>query len=375
MPNPRYRVGIDCRLAGRKHAGIGRYIEQLVRELLKQKSALQYVLFFDNVEQAHEVLTGVENPSSEIVITHTARHYSIAEQLRLPQHFRAHHLDLLHVPHFNIPLLYSGKTVVTIHDLLWHEYRGAHVTTLPAWKYWPKYLMYRQVVRAAVQKAQRIFVPTQTVAGQVKKYYPTQQEKIFVTSEGVEERFFAPLPAPDFSPKRQLVYLGSLYPHKNVRVVVDALANLPGYTLLLVSARSIFQEQMMQYIKEKALTERVKFLGYLSDSEVITLLQESTALVQPSLSEGFGLTGLEAMAAGVPVIASEIAVFQEVCREHATYFQPNSPESFVTAVRVVEQNNRFVVGKSSQSFAREYTWSSMAKCIQQHYYEVLQDSV
>lgn len=375
MPNPRYRVGIDCRLAGQKHAGIGRYIEQLVRELLKQKSTLQYVLFFDSVEQASEVLAGSESPSSEIVITHSARHYSIAEQLRLPQHFGAHHLDLVHVPHFNIPLLYKGKIVVTIHDLLWHEYRGAHVTTLPTWKYWPKYLMYRQVVRAAAQKAKRIFVPTQTVAGQVEKYYPAQKSKIVVTSEGVEERFFAPLPPRDFTPKPQFVYLGSLYPHKNVRVVLDALASLPNYTLLLVSARSVFQEKIMKYVQEKQVADRIKFLGYLSDTEVIKLLQESTALVQPSLSEGFGLTGLEAMAAGVPVIASETTIFQEVYQEHATFFQPDSPDSFVTAVRVVEQSNRFVVGKSSQAFARRYTWSSMAECIQHHYLEVLQDAV
>lgn len=367
MPDHTPRIGIDCRLAGQRHAGIGRYIENLVRELLAQEKHTEWVLFFSDQEQANQVLLHYKELSHvTVVLVPKTRHYSISEQFKLPQYFEAQHLDLLHIPHFNIPLFYKGKIVVTIHDLLWHEYRGARVTTLPKWKYWPKYLIYRYVVSQAVRRALKIFVPAQTVAHQITRYYPEVSEKIVVTSEGVEQRFFGELPK---SPavKKQVVYLGSLYPHKNIKVVLDALKLLPEYKLLLVSARTVFADQVQKYIEQQNLTQQVEFLGYLSDKEVATLLQESTALVQPSRSEGFGLTGLEAMAVGTPVIASDIPIFHEIYKTQAFFFDPSDPESFATALRIVENTDRKTYQIAAQEFAGSYKWSAMAAIIAKYY--------
>ena len=371
MPDHPSRIGIDCRLAGQRHAGIGRYIENLVRELLAKELGTEWVLFFSDQEQADQVLLECKALSHvKVVIVSSTRHYSLSEQFKLPKYFEAEHLDLLHVPHFNIPLLYRGKIVVTIHDLLWHEYRGAQVTTLPKWKYWPKYLVYRYVVSEAVRRAVKIFVPAQTVAHQVTRYYPAFSEKIVVTSEGVEQRFFAQLPK-EPAVKKQIVYLGSLYPHKNIKVVLDALKLLPEYTLLLVSARTVFADQVQQYIEQQNLSQQVQFLGYLSDQEVTTVLQESTALVQPSRSEGFGLTGLEALAAGTPVIASDIPIFHEVYKTQAFFFDENDSESFATALHIVENTNRRTYQVSAQEFARSYQWSAMTETIAKHYEAIL----
>jgi glycosyltransferase involved in cell wall biosynthesis len=371
MPDHTPRIGIDCRLAGQRHAGIGRYIENLVRELLAKEQHTEWVLFFSDQEQADQVLLQYKELSGvTTVVVPETRHYSISEQFKLPQYFEAQHLDLLHVPHFNIPLFYNGKIVVTIHDLLWHEYRGAQVTTLPKWKYWPKYIIYRYVVSQAVRRALKIFVPAQTVAHQVTRYYPEVSEKIVVTSEGVEQRFFGQLPK-EPTVKKQIVYLGSLYPHKNVKVVLDALKLLPEYKLLLVSARTVFADQVKKYIEQQNLTQQVQFLGYLSDQEVAALLQASTALVQPSRSEGFGLTGLEAMAAGTPVIASDIPIFHEVYKTQAFFFDPNDPESFATALHIVESTNRKTYQVAAQEFARSYQWSVMADTIAKQYLAIL----
>ena len=128
-------IGIDCRLAGLKHAGIGRYVANLVSRLPKLDSQINWVLFFSDSEQAQEVLPNNQDIPLIKIIFAPIKHYSLAEQVQLPTIFNQEKLDLLHVPHFNVPWFYKGKTVITIHDLLWHEYRGLNATTLSPWKY------------------------------------------------------------------------------------------------------------------------------------------------------------------------------------------------------------------------------------------------
>src|SRR3990167_8770815 len=113
------RIGIDARLAGFKHGGIGRYTEELLRYLTRGKTNHQWIVFLYEKRQ----LPWLERARNVKIIYAPIRHYTFAEQLKPPQIFGAENLDLLHVPHFNIPLAYSKPYVVTIHDLLWHERR------------------------------------------------------------------------------------------------------------------------------------------------------------------------------------------------------------------------------------------------------------
>jgi glycosyltransferase involved in cell wall biosynthesis len=358
MSNRQYRVGVDCRLAGRRHAGIGRYTENLVRELLQLPNSFAWVFFFHDQLQANQVLEGIDLTKHDVeIIFCPVQHYSFTEQLQLPKIFSSAKLDLLHIPHFNVPVFYTGKIVVTIHDLLWHEYRGATVTTLPAWQYWPKYFMYRFTVQTAVSRAKEIIVPTQTVSQQVLKYYPSAKSKLHITYEGVEPRFFV---QHDKKAQPVLLYVGSLYPHKNVKVVIDALTQLPEYTFKIVSARSAFEHTLRHYSTQKNLNNRVEFLGFQDDQKVAELLHTATALVQPSLSEGFGLTGLEALASGTPVIASNIPIFHEIYKDQAKFFEPKNSADFVEAVRRVEKLNRTKFSKAARQFAQQYDWSKMA---------------
>ncbi len=356
------RVGIDCRLAGQRHAGIGRYTEHLVRELLQRQTPYRWVLFFSDQEQADQVLANVSYEGTVEVVLAPVQHYSLGEQLQMPSIFNQQRLDILHIPHFNVPFMYSGKVVVTIHDLLWHEYRGSAVTTLPKWQYWPKYVMYRLTASHAIRKAAAIIVPTQTVAKQVARYYPETVAKTVVIAEGVAPHFFekSSIPTPK-AVQKYFVYLGSLYPHKNVTTVIQALRELPEYSLKVVSSRSAFQQRLAAFVSEQKLTDRVEFMGYQSDEKVRALLGEATALVQPSLSEGFGLTGLEAMAAGTPVIASDIPVFREVYQHHALFFSPQDTASFVQAAQTAATMDRQKHLKAAQTYAKQFQWSKMAE--------------
>lgn len=359
-------IGIDCRLAGVDHAGIGRYIEELVRHVISDQS-LRWVLFFHHGNQ----LSWLQPTSNVKVVLAPIRHYTLTEQLFMPGIFAQQKLDLLHVPHFNIPLVYTGNLVVTIHDLLWHEQKGAHVTTLSPTIYAVKHIAYTFVAGQAISRSKKIFVPTHTVKASIMQQYPTvNAEKIHVTYEGVGDVFHYADQSKNTRDKI-LFYTGSLYPHKNLLLVVHALKKLPDYELHISSSRTVFSDEFLKEVHRLGLQSRVKHLGRLSDEQLLSCYQRSFALVQPSLSEGFGLTGVEALAAGLPVLASDIPVFHEIYKEAFIPFDPQNVKSFVSAVHLLENSNRQDGISKGRAVAREYSWKKMAHETVKHYKDVL----
>ncbi len=349
----KFRIGIDCRLSGANHAGIGRYVEELVKRVT-QNPVFHFVLFFHDEEQSSVFKFG----SNVTTVYAPVRHYSVAEQLKMPAIFGNAQLDVLHVPHFNVPLLYAGKTVVTIHDLLWHERKGATQTTLSPLRYALKYQAYRQIVARALSHANQIIVPAKTVQNSIVHLFPSlDSQKISVTYEGVDPSWFRPV-LKNTKREKVLMYTGSLYPHKNVLTVVRALEKLPDYKLVISSSRSVFATQFLQEIADLGMERRVQYVGRLSDAELKLRYATATALVQPSLSEGFGLTGVEAMAAGIPVIASNIPIFNEIYQDHASYFDPENVEAFAQAVLDLEKKKPNLT--NAQDFVRRYSWDMMA---------------
>ncbi len=366
------KIGIDARLSGAKHAGIGRYTQNLIRELLKENKKNTFVLFFHDQEQANDVLAEYSKHKKLKVVITPIKHYSFAEQKVLPKLFALENLDLLHVPHFNIPILYKGKKIITIHDLLWHEYKGGSVTTLNPVTYTLKYLFYRLVTRIAVHTAEKILVPAQTIKDTVIRFYPKTKNKIIVTKEGaqiVDGKKHANLP----KFKNTFLYVGSLYPHKNLNLVLQSLSSLPKYKLLIAGSRNVFQDQVKSYIKYKNIENQVEFLGYVNDVELTKLYQQVTALVQPSFSEGFGLTGVEAMSFGTSVLASDIPIFKEIYQNAAFYFSPYSTASFIQAVHALEMNTD-KINTEGIAIAKSYSWEKMAAETLAAYQEVLKSN-
>lgn len=328
------------------------------------------MLFFFDQAQADEIISPLQNSNKKNVTIRIAQipHYSLAEQLQLPQVFNSEPLDLLHVPHFNVPIAYRSKFVVTIHDLLWHQTKGRGVTTLPSWQYWLKYGAYRFVTSQAVNRSARILVPSQTVAKTISKHYPSAHAKLVITPEGIDPVFRQQKPSKRH--QNQLLYVGSLYPHKNVELVLKALVQLPEHELVLVGTRDVFAERTKQLAESYEVSDRVIWRGRLSNAELAQQYAEATTLVQPSLSEGFGLTGVEAMACSTPVLASDIPVFREVYQDAAVYFDPHSVESFIAALKTLPKNTQKLLD-AGRKVQQEYQWQHTAKQTWNVYHEAL----
>jgi len=352
------RIGIDCRLAGLSHAGIGRYISSFVPKVLSLlQDEAEVVLFCSTKEQARD-LCFAKSPRIEIVIA-PYKHYSLAEQTVFLSVLNKQKLDLLHVPHFNVPYFYAGTFVVTIHDLLWHKQRGLQVTTLNPVVYWLKYFFYTHIVARAVSRAKKIFVPSQTIATELAATYPIAKEKTVVTYEGVGDSLLK-VQLPTLARKTNtLLYVGSLYPHKNIAIVLQLLQQHPELKLEVVTARSAFVKRVKQQITALKVQNQVQFFLSIDDRALAKRYREATALIQPSFSEGFGLTGLEALMQNTPVLASDIPIFHEIYQAYATFFDPRNITSLETAWNSVATHKQEVT--LPDNFSKRYNWDTLAK--------------
>lgn len=359
------RIGFDARLAGAAHAGIGRYSEELLRELLALSPPhVVWVVFVSASDQLPWLKQQVQ---VEIRVSHV-RHYSWREQVVwLAQLYQAK-LDWLYVPHFNVPIGYFRPFVITIHDLLWHTQRDPRATTLSPLMYRLKYWGYRLVSWSAIKRARTLFAPTQFVADQIGEIIGTTAP-VIVTSEGLGPAFLALDPVGKrkrASKKKErapyVVYTGSLYPHKNVEVILQALRQLPHIHLKVITSRSVFVEALQQTIRDFELEQQVEIYHQLSDGEVIDWYQSAIALIQPSTAEGFGLTGIEALAAGCPIIVSDIPVFHEVYKQEAAYFPSSNAAQLAKRIEKWHQHPPSVDQREQwQQFAQTFSWQVAAQ--------------
>lgn len=366
------RIGIDARLYGLEHAGLGRYVMRLVDEILKTDKKNDYVLF---LKSSHA--EKFKNRKRVKVVVTNIPIYSFAEQLILPIVFSKEKLDLLHVPHFNAPILYGGKLILTIHDLIKHDSKGAETTTNKRWLYLLKRLGYLTLTSAIVGNADHILVPSNFVKNDVSKRLHVDPDKITVTYEAaamtIKEVSLSEDEKIKVLNKYQLtqpyiVYTGSVYPHKNVDLLVSAIEKHNqnkevDLQLALVCSRSIFWERLNKKIAQNKLQNTIKLLGFVEDDDVSKLYSLALALVHPSKMEGFGLTGLEAMSVGLPVISSNASCLPEVYGGAALYFNPNDVNDLVSCLEtfIKDQELRSSLATSGYLQARKYSWQKMAK--------------
>lgn len=356
-------IAIDARLYGVNHTGIGRYTQNLINQLAKLDTSNHYTLFVTDPK----LIT--DTPKKCHLVTANIRHYTFSEQtvfLRLLYQQKA---DLYHFPHFNVPLLFNKPSIVTIHDLLWHEKIGFSATTLNPATYLAKYLGYRLVINSAVRRASHLITPTNHVKQNLIDRFNLPSEKISVTYEAAASQYsIRPTTNPKLLNRYHLstpfiIYTGSLYPHKNVISAVKALSHHPDLTLAIASARTVFTDKFLSQVKHLGLQNQVKILGFVPDTDLVALYSQALALTQPSQSEGFGLTGLEAMAAGLPVICSTHPVLKEIYGKAALFVDTSIPKNIASAINQLKSDPKLrnKLSKAGKSQASQYSWQKLGQ--------------
>ncbi len=364
------KIVIDGRMYGLEHAGIGRYVINLIDQIEKIDRENEYYIL---LRKKYFLELSFNNQKIRKVLADYP-HYSFEEQLFLPLQLIKLKPDLVHFPHFNVPIFWFGDYVVTIHDLIKHQFRGPETTTRRRLFYWFKYSVYRLIVWLAIKRAKQIITPSKWWKKVIINSYKVIPSKVMVTYEGANEFIRKSREEKDSGvsleglgiKKPFVLYVGNLYPHKNVERLVQAVYRLHekfGLTLVIVCPRNIFLQRFTKKIKKMKMEKAVNLVGFMDNGQLAYFYQQAEAFVFPSFLEGFGLPGLEAMAMGLPVVASNSSCLPEVYQNAALYFDPFVTDEMAQKIEQVmgDKKLRDRLIKAGYTQVKKYSWLKMAR--------------
>jgi glycosyltransferase involved in cell wall biosynthesis len=356
------RIGIDARNDG---TGVGRYTFSLVRELAEIDRENEYVLFL----RRGRFETYVPPAPNFRAVEADIPWFTLREQLLFPRLVARERLDLVHYPNVTVPLLETTPFVVTVHDLNYLDAasifgdnaggRSARQRLLAAG--------YRLELRK-VRRARRLIAVSGATRDALVAELRVEPESIAITHEAAE------LP-PDLEPDRTVLerhgitepfflYVGSAYPYKNLPRLIDAVARVQGDSqLVLAGDHEQFAPALRARAAEQGIESRVVFPGPVTEAELLALYEAARVYAFVSLREGFGLPGLEAMAAGVPVVAARAGSLPEIYADAAEYCDPHDVESIATALANVSGDEalRARLSKLGRERAFGFSWRRTAE--------------
>jgi len=267
---------------------------------------------------------------------------------------------------------HKGPAVTTFHDLtLLHTYNSD--------KNWlvfhAKQLVGRFVFKRVAQKSQLILTPSNYTKKHLAEFAHIPAEKIRVTLLAAEPDITTTEPY-ELPFKRFIMYVGQQPDYKNIRRLGDAHQKLlethPDLGLVLVGKKAEDALANEVYFKKKGY-ENIHFTGFIPDSQRDWLMQHTAAYIFPSLMEGFGLPGLEAMAAGAPVVSSNATCLPEIYGDAAHYFNPSDTDDMANAINQVISDGKLrseLIARGERKVA-EYSWRRMAEQTHAAYMEAL----
>lgn len=364
------KIGIDARFFGSKEKGLGVYIQKLVEHLEKnyQETEHDFYIFlrknrFDEYQpknqQFHKVLADF-------------KWYGWKEQLFYPFFLYKYNLDLMHFGHFNVPIFYRKKIVVTIHDLILFNFPTFRNSTLSKFHYLFKLLAYRLVIKSAVKRAQKIIAISRFTKQDLINIFKISPNKIKIIYQGCnfEERLGNKNNEEILKKygimKPYLLYVGNAYPHKNLDFLVEAFCdfnkkNKNRYKLCLVGEKDYFYKKLENKIQKRKI-KNVFLTDFVENDDLPIVYQNSIAVVFPSLYEGFGFPPLEALMYNKSVACSRETSMPEILGKVVDYFDPRDLKSIVRSMERVAKKKSFKNNlELINNFKNKFNWNKTAK--------------
>jgi len=338
-------VCVDVRMWG--HSGIGTYIRNLIAFLKESPFHLTLI--------AHKELLSTWPALAQFnLILSSAPIYSLREQLQLPRIIPP--CDLFWSPHYNVPLfaIPAKKRWITLHDV----YHLAHRQTLRI----DKRIYATLCIKRAVSLSDQVITNSYFSQGEIVRYTGIRKEKVEVIHlggdhhKGIEQDQLKKIRERYLLPEKFFLFVGVPKPHKNIERLLSAWHRIkkefPCWWLILVGQES--KKIQWNVKKERQLLP----LGEITDQELQGMYQMAYATIHPSLYEGFGLTPLEAMSRGCPVIVSHVASLPEVCGDAALYIFPEDEIGIGVAMRRLIENPQIRDGLAKRALERScyFTW-------------------
>ncbi len=325
------QVGIDARLVYYTRAGIGEYTLRLTQALAEAYPQDRFVLLQDRRQQ--QKLVGAGNVG--VAYSRVPSHHRV-EQLLLPWVVGGLNVNLFHSPDFIPPLRYTGKSVITIHDLAFLIY--PHFLTKDAARY------YGQIDRA-VRRADHIIAVSHSTKNDLVRMLGVPEDRVTVIHEAADPRM-RPMPREEVLQRVQALYgvpddfilfVSTIEPRKNVGGLLRAYKRLrDDYkltpALALAGSPGWLSDDIHTLVNQLGLKSHTFFLGRVETNDLPYLYNAARCLVHPAFYEGFGLTPLEAMACGTPTIVSNVSSLPEVVADAALLVDPKQDEEITVAL-------------------------------------------
>lgn len=319
------RIVIDGRMLS--WTGIGRYTLALLEGLEALDRNNEYLVLVRRNDWSRWVPSAANFTRVECDIAP----YTLAEQTRLPRLLNRLAPDVVHLVTPNAAALYGGRKVVTVADLTLLDFDTSRGSVRRRLATKLKRFPFRVIFRRQVTTATHIVTLTEYVRRQLISRFGIAGTKVSAAWLAADS---AHLTAVDAEPVAGLedsgpliLYVGNYYAYKNVRVLIEALAlvarTLPDAKLILAGEPGEFKNALLSLAETLQVSDRVVMPGFVTDGQLKWLYRNAAVYVNPSLSEGFGLQGLEAMTQGLPVFSSAASCLPEVYGDAAVYFDPH----------------------------------------------------
>ena len=369
------KIAIDARKW--RDYGIGTYVRNLVRHLAHLDRETTYFLFCDRADQA----TLRDLAENFVPIVDGSSGYGIQEHISIPIKVRRLGADLLHSPHYVLPLLTRGRAVVTIHDcihLLFPEYLPNRLA--------PRYA--REMMGSAIRRSDLVLTVSEASRRDILSFYPsTNPDRVEVVPNAIDEAILTEPGEEEMERVREryqirgrfVLYAGNIKPHKNLERLIAAFGLLkqrPGHEdvkLLIIGDEVNKYGGLRRSVEAAGVRQDVRFFGFVPERTLAALYRLAAAFAFPSLYEGFGLPPLEAMACGTPVLTSRISSLPEVVGDAALLVDPYSVEDIAVGLERLLGDDvlRAALVERGRARVGQFSWERSVGAIHAHYMKVL----
>jgi glycosyltransferase involved in cell wall biosynthesis len=296
-------------------------------------------------------------------------HRAFGPQIALSLEMLFRSPDVLFVPAHTVPLIHPKKTVVTIHGL---EYEYCK----EAYSFWERIYMHYSIMWSC-KVASTVVCVSENTKKDVMKLYRVAEEKIRVIAEGYESNVKIQIPnvksnqnAQISNLKPYLLFIGRLEERKNIVRIIEAFEILKEkyaipHEFLLVGKPGFGYGRIQAKIQDSRFKIHIRELGYVTEEEKWTLLQNAEVFLFPTLYEGFGIPVLEAQSVGVPVVTSNTSSLPEVAGEGAVFVDPLQAEGIAAGIQKLLSDEVFrsgIIEKATHNVSR-YSWARCAENI------------
>ncbi len=329
---------------------------ELTQHLFEMDSENEYVLFMNDPH-----FSEFESPNERVTkVLVNAPHYSWEEQVKFCRLLVGAKLDLMHFTHFNAPVLYRRPSVVTIHDLTLSFFPGKKMTS-PFYR-----AAYHLVLSSIVKRSKGVIAVSENTKKDLVELLKVDPEKVAVIYEGVAEEFKID---PTIKKEEILLYTGVWRSHKNLVNLLEAFAQLCERRdfkgkLVITGREDPHYPEVKQAVHSLGLENRVVLPGLVPEDELVRLYNAAKVYVLPSLYEGFGLSPLESMACGTPVVTSNTSCLPEICgQDNARFFDPRDPEDMAQTIADVwfDETVQSTLCENGLQRVNNFSWKAMAE--------------